>query len=56
MSSTLKHSSLGEICGNAGDRVIQFWGIKYASIKDILAPSEVVRGSSSAVVDATKLG
>lgn len=56
MTSTLTHSSLGEIRGTAGDGVIQFWGIKYASIKDILAPSEVLRGSGSGVIDATQLG
>ncbi|KUJ23279.1 alpha/beta-hydrolase [Mollisia scopiformis] len=56
MTSTLTHSSLGEIRGKFGDGVIQFWGIKYASIKDLFAPSELLKGSSDNVVDATKYG
>lgn len=56
MASTLTHSSLGEIRGKADDGVIQFWGIKYASIKDIFAPSEITKGSCDNVIDATQLG
>ncbi|CZR51768.1 related to carboxylesterase [Phialocephala subalpina] len=55
MATTLTHPSLGEVHGKSGDKVAQFFGIKYASIKDIFAPSEVVKASDGKI-DATKLG
>ncbi|KAF8864542.1 alpha/beta-hydrolase [Acephala macrosclerotiorum] len=55
MSITLSHPSLGEIQGKVDEKVTRFLGIKYASIKDIFAASEVVKYSNSKI-DATKLG
>jgi hypothetical protein len=57
MANILKHSDLGEIQGNPGDNVIQFLGIKYASIKDIFAPSKLFdHNGGSGVVNGTQLG
>lgn len=55
MTTTLTHLSLGEVQGKADEKVARFLGIKYASIKDIFAPSEVVKASDGKI-DATKLG
>ena len=57
MTTTLKHQSLGEIRGVQGDGVVQFLGIKYASLKDRFATSEILNYEpGSSVLDATKLG
>ena len=57
MAAKLFHPSLGEIHGRQEDGVTQFLGIKYASLKDKFAPSEVYEHSKgNGVVDGTKLG
>ena len=45
MASPLNHPTLGQIQGNLKDGVVQFLGVKYASIKDRFAPSEVFDSS-----------
>jgi len=57
MSAQIKHQKLGEIQGRQGDGVIQFLGIKYATLKDRFAGSELVEYSGTqSVIDGTKLG
>jgi hypothetical protein len=57
MSAHLKHQKLGQIQGKQGDGVVQFLGIKYATVKDRFAGSELVEyGSGESVIDATNLG
>jgi len=56
MASPLNHPTLGQIRGNLKDGVVQFLGVKYASIKDRFAPSEVFDSSGSGIIDATKPG
>jgi hypothetical protein len=57
MSAQIKHQTLGEIQGRQGDGVIQFLGIKYASLKDRFAGSELVEyGETQGVIDGTQLG
>ncbi|KAF2847588.1 carboxylesteras-like protein [Plenodomus tracheiphilus IPT5] len=56
MSATLKHSSLGEIRGNSVDGVVQFKGLKYATLKNRLASAELVEGYGTQATDATKFG
>jgi len=52
-----EHNSLGMIVGIKGDGVIQFLGIKYASIEDRFAESKLLDEKPSAgVIDGTKLG
>ncbi|KAH7336031.1 carboxylesterase-like protein [Rhexocercosporidium sp. MPI-PUGE-AT-0058] len=56
MASEFSHPSLGHIQGNAKEGVVQFLGVKYASIKDRFAASEVFDHSESNFIDATKPG
>jgi carboxylesterase type B len=57
MSAHLKHQKLGQIQGKQGDGVVQFLGIKYATVKDRFAGSELVEyGNGESVIDATNLG
>lgn len=56
MESEIVHPSLGTILGNKKEGVVQFLGIKYASIKDRFAPSEIFDHSGSNVIDGTRPG
>ena len=57
MPAQIKHQKLGEIQGREGDGVVQFLGIKYATLKDRFAGSELVDYSGTEkVIDATNLG
>jgi hypothetical protein len=57
MTTAFKHQILGEIHGVQGDGIMQFLGIKYASLKDRFAKSELLNyDSGSRGLDATKLG
>src|SRR5690349_12301788 len=58
MTSILKHESLGEIHGIQGDDVIQFLGIKYASLANRFSKSELYEHHNvdNGIIDATKLG
>lgn len=56
MPYSFKHPKLGQIQGNSKNDVVQFLGIKYASIKDRFAPSEVFDHSGTGVIEATKPG
>lgn len=56
MSATLQHTRLGELKGNEVDGVAQFLGLKYANIKDRLAPAVLNNDHGTAPIDATKYG
>jgi hypothetical protein len=57
MTTVLKHKDLGEICGVLGDNVARFLGVKYASLSDRFAKSEVVNyDAQNNTVDATRMG
>ena len=57
MAAQIKHQKLGQIQGRLGDGVVQFLGIKYATLKDRFAGSELVEyDGAQSVIDATKLG
>lgn len=57
MTAQVKHPQLGQIQGRQADGVIQFLGIKYASLKDRFSASELAKydgGHNS--IEATELG
>jgi hypothetical protein len=57
MSAQVKHQKLGVIMGRQGDGVVQFLGIKYASLKDRFAGSALVEyGGTQDVMNGTQLG
>jgi carboxylesterase type B len=57
MAARIKHQALGEIHGRQGDGVTQFLGIKYASLKDRFAASELFEYDGwKGVIDGTKSG
>ncbi|RJE26204.1 Carboxylesterase [Aspergillus sclerotialis] len=57
MTSVLKTTSLGEIRGKHDDGVVQYLGLKYASLKNRLADAELVDSrKDGSVLDATKDG
>jgi hypothetical protein len=56
MTSILKTTSLGEIRGKTVDGVVNYLGIKYASLRDRLAEAELVERRDGDVLDATKDG
>lgn len=56
MSASLQHNYLGELKGTTVDGVAQFLGLKYANIKDRLAPAVVNKSYGPGPTDATKYG
>lgn len=57
MTSILKHQLLGEIHGVQGDDVVQFLGVKYASLVNRFAKSELLgHNVGNSIIDATKVG
>jgi len=56
MSASLKHAELGELKGNVVDGTAQFLGLKYATLKNRLAPAELVDSYESGSTDASKYG
>ena len=55
MAATLSHPDLGKVQGKPGEGVIQYLGIKYASVENRLAPPELIQ-QYSGTIDGTKLG
>lgn len=53
--ATLK-TNFGEFKGKAGDGVVQYLGVKYATLKDRLATPVEIESYGSDVVDATQFG
>ncbi|KAJ4296317.1 hypothetical protein N0V90_006362 [Kalmusia sp. IMI 367209] len=56
MTTTFKHQDLGDVKGNAKDGVVQFLGLKYASLEDRFASPSLVTEYGSGVIDASKYG
>ncbi|KAL2004006.1 hypothetical protein VTN02DRAFT_1069 [Thermoascus thermophilus] len=56
MTTTLKTTSLGEIRGKVADGVVQYLGIKYASLENRLADAKLIEKREGDVYDATKDG
>lgn len=57
MTTILKHENIGEIHGVLGDEVVQFLGVKYATLKDRFAESQLMDyDAANGVVDATRMG
>lgn len=55
MTSSIKTPS-GTFTGKAGNGVVQYLGVKYASLKDQLSVPEMVQDYGVEVVNATKYG
>ncbi|KAF2442415.1 alpha/beta-hydrolase [Karstenula rhodostoma CBS 690.94] len=56
MTTTYKHKDLGEVKGNSNDGVVQFLGLKYASLENRFAAPSLVTDYGSGHTDATKFG
>ena len=56
MTSILKTPLLGEIHGTHHDSVVQYLGVKYATLKNRLADAELVETREGGVLNATKDG
>ncbi|KAL2222273.1 putative carboxylesterase [Thermoascus aurantiacus ATCC 26904] len=56
MTTILKTTSLGEIRGKVADGVVQYLGIKYASLRNRFADAELIEKRDGDVLDATKDG
>ncbi|KAF2791847.1 para-nitrobenzyl esterase [Melanomma pulvis-pyrius CBS 109.77] len=56
MATTFKHADLGELKGKVVNGTVQFLGLKYASLKDRLAPPELVTTYGSTSTDASNYG
>lgn len=57
MASTFQHPNLGEITGVARDGVVQYLGIKYATLENRLAaPRPLLDNGGRGPIDATKYG
>lgn len=55
MANILK-TPFGTFAGYKGDNVIQYRGIKYASVKNQIAVPELVTNYGDATIDATNFG
>lgn len=55
MTAPLK-TFFGTFQGKKADGVVQFRGVKYASVKDQLSIPEMVKGYGDEIVDATEFG
>jgi len=51
-----QHPLLGALHGKAGDGVVQYLGVKYASLKNKFSPPELCGKYEGGAIDATKLG
>ncbi|KAH7379270.1 carboxylesterase-like protein [Phaeosphaeria sp. MPI-PUGE-AT-0046c] len=56
MSTSLQHTKLGDLKGNEVAGVAQFLGLKYANVKDRLAPAVLSNDLGPAPIDATNYG
>jgi len=54
-STSIQHPTIGNIAGAQGDGVVQFRGIRYATLQDRFAAAELARYDGSGL-DATHLG
>ncbi|OOQ86325.1 hypothetical protein PEBR_21898 [Penicillium brasilianum] len=56
MTETLRHPSIGPIVGKAADGIVQFLGVKYASLTDRLAEPRLLSNYNGQGLDATEIG
>lgn len=56
MAAEIEHPNLGTVRENSVDGVTQFLGIRYASLKDRLAPPELVESYTGNALEARNLG
>lgn len=56
MTTFFTHADLGGVRGNDNDGVVQFLGIKYASLKDRFSAASLVSDYGSGSIDATAFG
>ena len=56
MITEFQHPELGPILGQVKGGLIQFLGVKYASLKDRLAEPLLISGYPANTIEATKLG
>ncbi|KFX98663.1 hypothetical protein O988_04247 [Pseudogymnoascus sp. VKM F-3808] len=56
MTEAIQHPSLGTIVGKAGDGIVEFLGVKYASLADRLADPQLLSNYHGDKIDATKTG
>ncbi|KAF2028141.1 carboxylesteras-like protein [Setomelanomma holmii] len=56
MSNLLRHPNLGELKANLQDSTAQFLGLKYATLKDRFAASELIDSYGPGPTDATRYG
>ena len=55
MTSSIE-TQLGICTGKNGDGVVQYLGIKYASLEDQMSAPNLLHGYGAEIVDATKFG
>ncbi|PCG94964.1 Carboxylesterase, type B [Penicillium occitanis (nom. inval.)] len=56
MTETIEHPLIGVLVGKAEDGIIQFLGVRYASLTDRLAEPELLSHYDGEKIDATKKG
>jgi len=56
MTTKICKTPVGKYKGNQGDHVVQFLGIKYASLKDRLSAPEMILRYDREIIDATLHG
>ncbi|KAF2009810.1 carboxylesteras-like protein [Aaosphaeria arxii CBS 175.79] len=56
MSDIFQHNALGQLQGNLVDGTVQFLGLKYGSLKNRFAPSELVTSYEQPIKDCTRYG
>lgn len=56
MTLTIKHAHLGDMKGNTVDGAAEFLGLKYAKLKNRLAPAELIDSYGAGSIDATRYG
>ncbi|KAH8703171.1 carboxylesterase-like protein [Talaromyces proteolyticus] len=56
MTETINHPLIGAIAGKAEDGIVQFLGVRYASLTDRLAEPELLSHYDGEEIDATKKG
>jgi hypothetical protein len=55
MTATLK-TSFATFKGKKGDGVVQYLGVKYASLQDQISPPDMMIAYGTGVADATQFG
>lgn len=56
MTETIQHPYIGPIVGKIADGIVQFLGIKYATLTDRLGEPQLLSKYDGHEIDATKTG